>query len=116
MEASLETLEISTFKYFENGQTVNLERAMPANGRFGGHFVTGHVDGIGIFKKKENQGLADLYYFLAPDNVARYIVHKGSITIDGISLTIASLEGNVLFSAGSYTAYFSLHKPAIFKA
>lgn len=95
VEASKETLDLTTFKYFKQGHHVNLERAMPANGRFGGHVVTGHIDGIGEFKEKINQGIADIYYFSAPDNIAKYIVYKGSICIDGISLTVASLQGNV---------------------
>lgn len=94
VEASQETLDITTFKDYKKGEKVNLERAMPANGRFGGHIVSGHIDGVGTFKNKINQGLADLYYFEAPDEVAKYIVYKGSITINGISLTIASLEDN----------------------
>ena len=68
---------------------------MPANGRFGGHIVSGHVDGFGIFKRKTNQGLADVYYFEAPNNVAKYIIYKGSICINGVSLTVASIEGNI---------------------
>ena len=95
VEASLETLNLAIFKNYKPGTKVNLERAMPACGRFGGHIVTGHVDGTGEFKKKINQGIADLFYFSAPENVAKYLVYKGSVCVNGISLTIASLEGNV---------------------
>ena len=63
--------------------------------RFGGHIVTGHIDGTGEFRKKINQGIADLYYFWAPDSVKKYLVYKGSVSINGISLTIASLEENI---------------------
>ena len=95
VEASGETLNLTILKDFKPGDKVNLERAMKADGRFGGHFVTGHIDGTGEFREKINQGLADLYYFYAPDDVAKYIVYKGSITVNGISLTVASIEGNV---------------------
>lgn len=95
IEASAETMQMTTFKYFKEGDLVNLERAMSATSRFGGHMVTGHIDGIGEFIERVNQGIADLYYFRAPDEVAKYMVYKGSISIDGISLTIASLKENV---------------------
>ena len=95
VEAAKETLDLTTFKDFHTGRKVNLERAMPANGRFGGHIVSGHVDGVGIFKRKTNQGLADVYYFEAPNNVSKYIIYKGSICINGVSLTVASIEENI---------------------
>ncbi|MDD3014106.1 MAG: riboflavin synthase [Candidatus Gastranaerophilales bacterium] len=95
VDVSQETIDISTFKYLETGLKVNLERAMKANGRFGGHIVLGHVDGTGKFIKKINQGVFELYYFSTPDEIARYMIFKGSICVDGISLTIASLEDNV---------------------
>ena len=94
-EAVKETLDLTTFNEYKAGRKVNLERAMPANGRFGGHIVSGHIDGVGTFIRKENQGLADVYYFEAPENVAKYIVYKGSICINGISLTVSSIERNV---------------------
>ena len=95
VEAAKETLDLTTLNDYKTGSKVNLERAMLANGRFGGHIVSGHIDGIGIFQRKQNQGLADVYYFEAPEKVARYLVYKGSICINGVSLTIASLERNV---------------------
>jgi riboflavin synthase len=105
VEASPETLNLTTLKYFKEGAKVNLERAMSANGRFGGHIVSGHIDGVGEFREKQNQGLADMYYFSVPDEVAKYIVYKGSICIDGISLTIASLQDNIFnVSVISHTA------------
>jgi len=94
VNVSQETLDISTLKHFKSGMNVNLERAMKADGRFGGHVVTGHVNGTGKFLKKINQGVFDLYYFSAPDKISRYMVYKGSICVDGISLTIASLADN----------------------
>lgn len=95
VEASEETLGLTTLNTYKQGQLVNLERAMPANGRFGGHIVTGHVEGIGEFLRKENKGLSYNFYFSAPDNIAKYLIYKGSVTINGISLTIASLSGNI---------------------
>lgn len=94
-EAAKETFDLTTFNEYKPGRKVNLERAMSAQGRFGGHIVSGHIDGTGIFKRKENHGLADVYYFEAPENIAKYIVYKGSICINGVSLTIASLEENI---------------------
>ena len=67
---------------------------MQANGRFGGHIVSGHIDGTGKFERKVNQGNFDLYYFSASDEIVKYIVYKGSIAVNGISLTVASLENN----------------------
>lgn len=95
VEAAKETLDLTTLSEYKAGRKVNLERAMLANGRFGGHIVSGHVDGTGIFIKKQNQGLADVFYFEAPQSIAKYIVYKGSICINGISLTVASIENNI---------------------
>jgi len=95
VEAAKETMDLTTFSEFKTGRKVNLERAMPATGRFGGHFVSGHIDGTGNFLRKENQGIADVYYFEAPESVSKYIVYKGSICINGISLTVATLQDNI---------------------
>jgi len=74
------------------GDAVNLERAMPADGRFDGHVVQGHVDGTAKVLDVEEVGEDWRYTFSLPDDVARYVVAKGSITVDGISLTVADLE------------------------
>jgi len=95
VEAANETLNLTTFSDFRQGRTVNLERAMPANGRFGGHIVSGHVENTGNFVKERQEGFAKILYFSAPKEVAKYLVYKGSITINGVSLTIASLDGSV---------------------
>ena len=71
---------------------VNLDRALRADGRFGGHFVLGHVDGVGRVVSVRPQGEFTLWTFQAPEEVSRYLVPKGSIAIDGISLTVANLE------------------------
>ncbi|MDD3150971.1 MAG: riboflavin synthase, partial [Candidatus Gastranaerophilales bacterium] len=67
---------------------------MSVNGRFGGHIVTGHVDGIGTFVKKIPQGLSEFYYFSTTEQISNYIVYKGSICINGISLTVANIDKN----------------------
>jgi riboflavin synthase len=95
VEASLETLKLTNLANLKIGQKVNLERAMAANSRLGGHIVSGHVEGTGIFLKKENQGLAEIFYFEAPENIAKYLIYKGSVCLNGISLTIASLNENI---------------------
>lgn len=94
VETSQETLDLTILNDYKQGQSVNLERAMAANSRFGGHIVSGHVEGKGEFLRKEKQGLAYNFYFTAPENILRYMVYKGSITINGISLTIAKLDGS----------------------
>lgn len=89
-DISYETIERSTFKYCTTGWTVNLERALTLEKRLGGHLVQGHVDGIGkivkIMEYKDAYKLQVLY----PSELDKYIAVKGSITIDGISLTVAS--------------------------
>ena len=95
VESSQETLDLTNFEELKEGDKVNLERAMSANGRFGGHFVSGHIDGTGIFLRRQNTGVADVYYFEAPESISKYIIVKGSICINGISLTIASLNDNI---------------------
>lgn len=87
-----ETLSRSSLGQLKNGSPVNLERAMAANGRFGGHIVSGHIDGTGTISKIENDGIAVWYTISAPPDIMRYIVEKGSIAIDGISLTVAAVN------------------------
>lgn len=78
------------------GNTVNLERAMLANGRFGGHIVSGHVDGVAkIVELKNNGDFYDLKLELS-ENEAKYVIRKGSITVNGISLTIAEVVGGLI--------------------
>lgn len=84
-----ETLNRSSLAKLGHGSLVNLERAMQANGRFGGHIVAGHVDGIGKIVQIQRDDTAIWYTIEAKPEIMRYIVEKGSITIDGISLTVA---------------------------
>ena len=87
-----ETLRRSSLGALKPGSRVNLERAMAADGRFGGHIVAGHIDGTGRIESIEKDETAVWYRVLAEPEVLRYIVEKGSITIDGISLTVAYVD------------------------
>ena len=87
-----ETLDRSSLAGLGPGSRVNLERAMAANGRFGGHIVAGHVDGVGTIAAIEQDDNAIWFTITAPAQVLRYVVEKGSIAIDGISLTVARVE------------------------
>lgn len=87
-----ETLSRSSLGALAPGGRVNLERAMPANGRFGGHIVSGHIDGTGKIASVRPDDNALWYTISAAPELLRYIVEKGSITIDGISLTVAAVD------------------------
>ena len=87
-----ETLNRSSLAALSAGSRVNLERAMQLNGRFGGHIVSGHIDGTGRIDKIERDDNAVWYTISASSEILRYIVEKGSITIDGISLTVAKVD------------------------
>ena len=91
-DAMPETLNRSSLGELGPGSTVNLERAMAANGRFGGHIVSGHIDGTGRITEIVRDDNAVWYTVSAGVEILRYIVEKGSITIDGISLTVASVD------------------------
>lgn len=88
-----ETLNRSSLGALKPGSPVNLERAIPANGRFGGHIVSGHIDGTGRITRIRPDGNAIWYTVSASPSLLRYIVEKGSIAIDGISLTVAQVTG-----------------------
>lgn len=90
-DVSGETLERSTLGTLQPGAKVNLERALRLSDRLGGHLVSGHVDGIGKLEMRQPAGKFTVYQFQAPSNVMRYVVEKGSIAIDGISLTVAKV-------------------------
>lgn len=89
-----ETLRRSSLGALRSGSRVNLERAMAADGRFGGHIVAGHIDGTGKIEEIRRDETAVWYRVSAEPEVLRYIVEKGSITIDGISLTVAAVSEN----------------------
>lgn len=89
-----ETLNRSILGRLQAGSSVNLERAMAANGRFGGHIVSGHIDGTGTISAIAKDDNAIWYTIRTESVLLRYIVEKGSITIDGISLTVARVGGS----------------------
>ena len=89
-----ETLQRSSLGALGPGSRVNLERAMAADGRFGGHIVSGHIDGTGTIAARRQDDNAVWYTVSASPALLRYIVEKGSIAIDGISLTVASVEAD----------------------
>ena len=86
-----ETWERTNLQFAAAGSLVNLERALAVGGRLGGHFVTGHVDGIGRITRWERAGADHVLDIAAPADVRRYVVFKGSIAVDGISLTVAGV-------------------------
>ena len=88
-----ETLRRTALGTLAEGDPVNLERAMGAQGRFGGHIVQGHVDGVGEVLEVHPEEDAEIWEFRAPADVLRYTVEKGSICVDGISLTVVALTG-----------------------
>ena len=89
-----ETLRRTGLGTLKKGSTVNLERAMQLGGRFGGHIVTGHIDGTGTVVKLVREDNAVLVTITAEDAIMQYIVEKGSIALDGISLTVASVKND----------------------
>ena len=88
VEVSPETLSVTTLGLLNPGTPVNLERAMRLNERIGGHLVAGHVDGVGVIRSRHQEANAIIFAIEAPQNILRYCVVKGSVTVDGISLTI----------------------------
>ena len=92
-QVSPETFERTTLGLLRPGDAVNLERAMAFGDRVGGHLVQGHVDGVGRVHSVTPQGQFALWRFQAPTEIARYLVPKGSVAIDGISLTVVEPQG-----------------------
>lgn len=93
-DVSVETLNLTTIGNWKTGSRINLEKAMQATDRFGGHIVSGHVDGIGEVVVLEEDARSWRFRIRAPRELAKYIAHKGSITLDGTSLTINKVEGS----------------------
>ncbi|MCM0147624.1 riboflavin synthase [Photobacterium galatheae] len=92
-DVSLETLNRTAFKDYQPGQLVNLEKAMLPTTRFGGHMVSGHVDDVGEIISRTQIGRAIEFWVKAPDHLAKYMAEKGSVSIDGISLTVNAVRG-----------------------
>lgn len=95
VQVSPETFQKTTLGRLKKGDPVNLERAMLPSRRFGGHFVQGHVDGVGEVAGVDDQGEFQLWHFRAHRDVARYLIPKGSVAIDGISLTVVNPVADV---------------------
>lgn len=91
-EVSPETMKSTNLGELNINDTVNLERALRLTDRLGGHIVTGHVDGVGTIIDKRPAGEYTFYTFKAPSEILRYTVQKGSVTVDGISLTVTELD------------------------
>jgi riboflavin synthase len=92
-DVSVETLNLTTIGSWLAGQRINLEKAMQATDRFGGHIVSGHVDAIGEVTAIEADARSWRFGVRVPNNIAKYIAHKGSITLDGTSLTVNTVQG-----------------------
>ncbi len=92
-DVSVETLTHTTLGALKSGSRVNLEKALTASSRLGGHLVSGHVDGVGEVLSLHADARATRYRMRAPAALARYIAHKGSICVDGVSLTVNAVEG-----------------------
>ncbi|HEY9080812.1 riboflavin synthase [Magnetovibrio sp.] len=94
IEVSAESLSKTTLGSWDVGTKVNLERAMRLGDELGGHMVSGHVDGVGEVTRRENDGDSVRFTFRAPGDLAKYLAPKGSITIDGVSLTVNEVDGD----------------------
>ncbi len=91
-DVSRETLDVTTVKKWQIGSRVNIEKALTPQTRLGGHIVSGHVDGIGEVVERRPDARSERFTLRAPKNIARYIATKGSITIDGTSLTVNKVD------------------------
>ena len=93
VDASHETLSKTNLSGLRAGSGVNLERSLRVGDRMGGHIVTGHVDGVGIVQSITPVGESWVFSFSIPDSLAKYVVEKGSVAVDGVSLTVNSVKG-----------------------
>lgn len=94
-DVSKETLSLTTVGRWKVGNAVNLEKALTPQSRLGGHIVSGHVDGIAEVVNRHSDARSERFQIRAPRELAKYIAHKGSITVDGISLTVNQVDGAV---------------------
>jgi riboflavin synthase len=95
VEASAETLNVTSLKNWKVGTRINLERALKTGDELGGHIVSGHVDGLGEILSITPEGGSMRFRFRAPDDIARFIAQKGSVTLDGTSLTVNEVTRNI---------------------
>src|SRR3990172_8254638 len=96
VEAVAETLSRSTLMEIQVGDSVNLERALRLDGRLGGHFVQGHVDGIGVIQDIQKRDPGSWFTIIVGHDISKFVVEKGSIAIDGISLTVAEKKADLI--------------------
>ena len=118
VDASHETLAKTNLGKLKVGKKVNLERALKAGDKLGGHIVNGHVDGVGKVSSKTNKGESIEFRFSAPRNLTKYIVNKGSVAIDGVSLTVNSAKGtefvvNIIPYTQQATTFGALRKGSV---
>ena len=92
-----ETIDKTTLKFLEVGSEVNLEGALRVNDRLGGHFVSGHIDCVGIIQKRISKPNYEEFQIEIPKPLARYLAPKGSVSVDGISLTLGEVKKNVFY-------------------
>ena len=107
-DAMLETLERTTLGGLAPGSRVDLERPVPAGGRLGGHVVQGHVDGVGTVVRREPGERWEVVTVELPAELARYVVEKGSVAVDGVSLTVTAVTGTGGDDEGRHTFSVSL--------
>jgi len=93
-DVSQETLSLTTLGQIQEGQSINLELALSLEARLGGHLVTGHIDGKAWLVSRHEDARAERFEFEVPDRLARYIAKKGSVCIDGVSLTVNEVDGS----------------------
>ena len=93
-DVSTETLSVTTLDEWQVGSSVNLEKSLTPESRMGGHMVSGHVDGVAEILSRESSARADVFWVRAPSALAKYIARKGSVTIDGVSLTVNEVNGD----------------------
>ena len=94
-DVSVETINFTSIALWKKGDSVNLEKALTPSSRLGGHIVSGHVDGLGEVIARKPDARSERFEIKAPRELAKYIAHKGSITVDGISLTVNAVDGDV---------------------
>ena len=95
VQASNETLKVTNYKNLKANDIVNLERALTLNSRLDGHIVSGHVDCTAEFINSKDDGFSKEFFFKLPKDFAKYVIYKGSIAINGVSLTIASINDDI---------------------
>ena len=95
VQASNETLKVTNFNNLKQGEYVNLERALTLCKRIDGHIVSGHIDCVATFVNSKDDGFSKEFFFRLPKEFAKYVIYKGSIAVNGVSLTVASIVDDV---------------------